>query len=182
MLHEGLKHNYLGMTFDFTVVGRVTITMLEYETDLVRDWFEIEFDQWFDQRFLGRDKFASTPTIITIYFDKGDSARLTKKYSAIYHSYVMRVVYLAKRVKPELSVGVSYMSTQVTKTNENDLRKLDRSIHYVRDHIGAGITLIATGVDKIMEVTAHIDVSFGCHDNGNHTLECVLTVPFLCGL
>ena len=66
------------------------------------------------------------------------------------------------------------MSTQVTKPNENDLRKLDRSIRYVRDHIGAGITLIAKGIGKNVEVTAHIDASFGCHENGkSHTGVCI---------
>jgi hypothetical protein len=169
-LHEGVKHNYLGMTFDFTVAGRVTITMLGYETDLTRDWFNIEFDP---KMVLGRGKFASTPSINNI-FEKGDSPQLSKKNSAIFHSYVMRVAYLAKRVKPELSIAVSYMSTQVTKPNENDLRKLDRSIRYVRDHIGAGITLVAAGVGKSVEVTAHIDASFGCHENGkSHTGICI---------
>jgi hypothetical protein len=169
-LHEGVKQNYLGMTFDFTVEGRVTITMLGYETDLIRDWFEIPLDP---NVVLGREKFASTPAINNI-FDKGDSARLNDQNSAIYHSYVMRVAYLAKRVKPELSVAVSYMSTQVTKPNENDMRKLDRSIRYVRDHVGAGITLIAKGIGKNVEVTAHIDASFGCHENGkSHTGVCI---------
>jgi hypothetical protein len=66
------------------------------------------------------------------------------------------------------------MSTQVTKPNENDLRKLDRSIRYIRDHIGAGITLIAKGIGKVVEVTAHIDASFGCHENGkSHTGVCI---------
>ena len=169
-LHEGVKHNYLGMTFDFSTAGRVTISMLGYENDLVRDWFEIPFDQ---NVLLGREKFASTPAINNI-FDKGESPLLNDKNSGIFHSYVMRVAYLAKRVKPELSVAVSYMSTQVTKPNENDLRKLDRSIRYVRDHVGAGITLIAKGTGKIVEVTAHIDASFGCHENGkSHTGVCI---------
>ena len=97
-------------TFDFTVEGRVTITMLGYETDLTKDWFEIKFDP---KVVLGRDKFALTPAINNI-FDKDDIARLDEKNSAIFHSFVMRLAYLAKRVKPEFSVSVSYMSTQVT--------------------------------------------------------------------
>ena len=169
-LHEGVKHNYLGMTFDFSSVGQVSVTMLGYETDLVNDWFGVEFSS---DLLPGREAFASTPAT-NFVFDKGTGAMLSDKNTAIFHSYVMRVAYLAKRVKPELSVAVSYLSTQVTKPNEDDLRKLDRAIRYVRDHLGAGITLIAAGVGKKIVVTAHIDASFGCHENGkSHTGVCI---------
>ena len=169
-LHEGIKHNYLGMTFDFSSIGRVTVTMLGYETDLVNDWFGLEFDS---HLLPDREAFASTPATNFI-FDKGTGAMLSDKNSVVFHSYVMRVAYLAKRVKPEISVAVSYMSTQVTKPNEDDLRKLDRAIRYVRDHLGSGITLIAAGEGKTVVVTAHIDASFGCHENGkSHTGVCI---------
>jgi hypothetical protein len=169
-LHEGVKHNYLGMTFDFSIIGQVTITMLGYETDLISDWFGIHFD---DKIVPARDKFASDPASMSI-FEKGDSPLLCDKNSAIYHSYVMRVAFLAKRVKPELNVAISYLSTQVTQSSENDLRKLDKAIRYVRDHLGTGITLTAAGKNKNVVVTAHIDASFGCHDDAkSHTGVCI---------
>ena len=168
-LHEGIKHNYLGMTFDFTVKGKVCISMLGYEQDLVRDWGDLDLDLLSG----GRKASAATPASNNI-FDKGDSEMIDGKIAAIFHSYVMRVAYLAKRVKPQLSVSVSYLSTQVTKPNLDDLRKLDRAIRYVRDHIGEGITLTAAGTGKNVIVTGHIDASFGCHENGkSHTGVCV---------
>jgi hypothetical protein len=168
-LHEGIKHNYLGMTFDFSVKGKVDITMLGYEQDLVRDWQELDLDVLSG----GRKASAATPAPNSI-FNKGNSDLLNAKEAAIFHSYVMRVAYLAKRVKPQLSVSVSYLSTQVTKSSLEDLRKLDRAIRYVRDHIGEGITLSAAGTGKNILVTGHIDASFGCHENGkSHTGVCV---------
>jgi hypothetical protein len=178
ILHEGIKHNYLGMTFDFSEAGRVTITMLGYETDLVSDWFAIDFDS---DLVPARDKFTSTPATNAI-FEKGDSPILSDNHSKKFHSYVMRLAFLSKRVKPELNVAVSYLSTQVTKSSVYDLRKLDRAIRYVRDHLGDGITLLANGKCKHIIVTAHIDASFGCHDDGNHTLAYVFHLvkdPFL---
>ena len=73
-------------------------------------------------------------------------------------------------MKPELNVAVSYLSTQVTMPNLDDLKKLDRAIRYIRDHIGEGITLISAGEGKDVHVTGHIDASFGSHENGkSHT-------------
>ena len=42
--HEGVKHNYLGMTFDFSILGQVYISMVGYEADLVKDWFAVDID------------------------------------------------------------------------------------------------------------------------------------------
>ena len=151
-LHEGVKHNYLGMTFDFSSVGKVSITMLGYETDLVADWFSIDFSS---ELIPARDKPASTPAS-NLIFVKGDSPELSAENSAIFHSYVMRLAFLVKRVKPELSVAVSYLSTQVTRSTEHDLRKLDRAIRYVRVHLGYGITLCSTARGKHVVVTAYI--------------------------
>ena len=73
-----------------------------------------------------------------------------------------------------MCVGVSYLSTQVTKPNVDDMRKLDRAVRYVRDHSGEGITLVAEGEGKIVLVKGHIDASFGCHEDGKtHTGVCV---------
>jgi len=170
-LHEGIKHNYLGMTFDFAEKGKVSISMLGYEQDLVRDWEELDLDVLSG----GRKASAATPASNSI-FEKGDSDMLHEKDAAIFHSYVMRVAYLAKRVKPQSSVSVSYLSTQVTKPNVDDLRKLDRAIRYVRDHLGEGITLSAAGTGKDVLVTGHIDASFGCHENGKSNTEVCVTL------
>ena len=82
----------------------------------------------------------------------------------------MRLAYLAKRAKPELSVAVSYLSTQVTKPTKYDMCKLDRCIRYVNENIGAGIRLTAEGTGKSVKLRGFIDASFGCHDDGkSHT-------------
>ena len=166
-LHEGSKHNYLGMTFEYGN-GEVCVTMSGYEQSLVNDWIDINIDL-----LTNRDATAATPAANSI-FEKGDSKLLDQVNAGIFHSYVMRLAYLAKRVKPELSVAISYLSTQVTKPNIDDLKKLDRAIRYVRDHLGQGIRLRSKCKDKGIVVTAHIDASFGCHDNGkSHTGVCV---------
>ena len=169
-LNEGLRQNYLGVTFDYSVKGKVSVTMSGYESDLVNDWKEIKIDCLSARDF---NAPAATPAANNI-FDKGDSEMLEDRDSAIFHSYVMRVAYLSKRVKPEMCVGVSYLSTQVTKPNVDDMRKLDRAVRYVRDHSGEGITLFAEGEGKIVLVKGHIDASFGCHEDGkSHTGVCV---------
>ena len=95
---------------------------------------------------------------------------LDDKMAVIFHSYVMRVAYLTKRVKPQLSVPISYLSTQVTKPNMEDLHKLNRVMCYIKDNVGDGITLSTVIHNKCVKVVTFIDASYGCHDDGkSHT-------------
>ncbi len=44
----------------------------------------------------------------------------------------------------------------------------------MRDHQGDGITLMAAGGERNIQVSAHVDASFGCHENGkSHTGVCI---------
>ena len=159
-LKEGPKHIYLGMTFDYSFPGKVVVTMLGFERDLISECDSNEAK-------------ANTPAQNDV-FDKGDSKSLGAGRAKVYHSYVMKVAYLAKRVKPELSVGISYMMSQVTAPNEADWAKLDRSIRYVRDNIGQGIVLQAAGKGKEVQIDGYIDAAFGCHVDGkSHTGVCI---------
>ena len=72
-LHEFGKHNYLEMTCDFSVIGRVTVTIVGYETGMTFDWFAIDFAS---DLIPARDKCASTPAT-NIIFEKGDSPMLS---------------------------------------------------------------------------------------------------------
>ena len=64
-----MRHNYLGMTFDFSILGQVYITMAGYEAELINDWFAIDIDS---ALLPDREKSAATPAINSI-FDKGES-------------------------------------------------------------------------------------------------------------
>jgi hypothetical protein len=88
----------------------------------------------------------------------------------------MRLAYLAKRVKPEISVPVSYLATQVTMPNESDWRKLDRVIRYVENNLGSGIKLRADIKDKSIVITGYIDAAFGCHDDGKSHTGVLITI------
>jgi hypothetical protein len=159
-LKQGLRHNYLGMTFDYSVPGKVSISMLGYERDMVDEWDTVGAK-------------ANTPAQNDV-FEKGESENLSANRAKLYHSFVMKVAYLAKRAKPELSVGTSYMMSQVTAPNEADWAKLDRSVRYIRDNIGSGIVLEAAGSGKEVMIDGYIDAAFGCHVDGkSHTGVCV---------
>jgi hypothetical protein len=58
-----------------------------------------------------------------------------------FHSYVAKLLYIAKRVKPECLTAVSFLTTRVQAPSEQDHNKLIRVIKYVRYSRDRGITI-----------------------------------------
>ena len=49
-----------------------------------------------------------------------------------FHSFVAKILYLAKRVKPECLTTVAFLATRVNKADEDDIGKLKRLVRYLR--------------------------------------------------
>ena len=63
------------------------------------------------------------PWTESLFKTKSDSKRFTKFKSNNFHSYIMKVMFLAKRGKSYILHGISYLSTRVSEPNEVDWNK-----------------------------------------------------------
>jgi hypothetical protein len=124
---KGKVHNYIGMTFNFSEIGKVSITMAGYVGDLLTSSGVLETKK--------------TPAG-TDLFDIDESSKLLDKTGRLwFHSYVAKLLYIAKRVKPECLTAVSFLTTRVQAPSEQDHNKLIRVIKYVRYSRDRGITI-----------------------------------------
>ena len=84
-----------------------------------------------------------------------------------------KLLYVAKRIRPECLTAVSFLSTRVTKCDEDDVEKLRRLVKYIRKTKDLGLVL-RPGVAGI-SVRLFVDASFGVHADGkSHTGSCVV--------
>ena len=49
-----------------------------------------------------------------------------------FHRNVARIMYLAKRARPDCLAAVSFLATRVQRCTSTDLAKLDRLVRYIR--------------------------------------------------
>ena len=151
-MQRGPKVSYLGMTLDFTVPGKAKCTMEGYVADVLRLC-----------AVTGR---ANTPALENL-FEICDSPPLTTELREEFHSRVAKLLYLAKRVRPDLLVSVSFLATRVRCATEQDHSKLDRVLRYLNTTADLGLTLEVS--DKI-SVLGFVDASYGVHVDGkSHT-------------
>ena len=151
-LVRGPKVSYLGMTLDFSEPGKAKCTMEGYIQDLLRA--------------SGVTGKVNTPALDSL-FEIHESPLLTDVFREEFHSLVAKLLYLAKRVRPDLLVSVSFLSTRVLKPTSQDQSKLDRVLKYLNGTADLGLTL---EVGSSISVIGFIDASYGVHADGkSHT-------------
>ena len=142
-VHEGLVLPYLGMVFDFTRSDKVKISMDKYVEDLLR-LYEVK----------GKAKTPAMPDLLKV---DETSKLLNESEREEFHSRVAKLLYLAKRVRPEILTAVIFLTGRVNCATEQDRDKLNRVLHYLNYYPKLGIGLSTTGTNMIF---SFIDVSF----------------------
>jgi hypothetical protein len=91
-----------------------------------------------------------------------------------FHSHVMKLLYLAKRVRPEILTAVSFLTTRVQTCDIDDMAKLDRVLGYLSHSSGRGIVL---RIGESLTVSAFIDASYGVHTtSGKSHTGCAIVL------
>ena len=151
-VNSGNKHSYLGMSFDFSAPGRATISMEGFTDDLLK--------------YYNVSKKASSPASAHL-FEIRESPRLEPADAKLFHSAVAKLLYLAKRTRPELLTLCSFLASRVTCSTEDDMKKLERGLAYLNADPHLGIAL-EIGADIV--INAYVDAAYGVHaDYKSHT-------------
>ncbi len=156
-VNEGNVVSYLGMSFHLDRQRRqAKVTMDKYIEDVLQIC-----------EVLG---IAMTPALTDLFFIDPESPPLGKDEKEYFHSMVARLLYLAKRVRPDILTAISFLSTRVREPTDQDLGKLGRVCKYLRRTKDKGIILRADG-----SITAYVDASHAVHskDGKSHTGVCV---------
>jgi hypothetical protein len=121
----------------------------------------------------GTTGLAASPAIDQL-FDVRDIARVTEEERARFHSIVAKLLYLAKRTKPECLTAVSFLATRVTRCTADDIGKLTRLLRYIRRTKDRGVVLRPGHLG--ISVRVFVDAAFGVHaDLRSHTGSCIVT-------
>ena len=100
---------------------------------------------------------------------------MNKQFQAEFHSLVMKLFYLAKRVRPDIMVALQFLTTRVLQPDFDDWKKLERCLKYLNGTRDLGIVMEATG-DLNSFVVAHIDASYGVHRDGKSQSACTVSL------
>lgn len=149
VVHRGKKHSYLGMMFDFTKDRYVTITMEPVIQKLIDE--------------VGVTTTSRSPAGAGVFNVDEKSKKLSKSKREKFHSVTQSLLYVGKRVRWEILLPVSFLTTRVQSPDEDDWRKLLRVVAYLKGTVKLGLRL---GGTRPIAVKATIDASYGVHASG----------------
>ena len=111
--------------------------------------------------------FAATPALENLFEIDGASPLLSEDDKEHFHSVVAKLLFLAKRARPDLLTAVTFLTTRVSAATEEDDVKLGRILKYLNSTADLGMILEGDGA---MRVVAYVDASYAVHsDYKSHT-------------
>ena len=151
----GDKHTFLGMNIKFNENGTVTIDMQDYVKETLKD---------FPDKLR---KTAASPARPDLFYVDNASPLLTQESSDIFHSIVMKLMWISQRCRLDITTAIAFLSTRVSKSTEQDWLKLKLVLEFLNGTFSDVLTL---GAESLTELLNFADVSFAVHpDMRSHT-------------
>ena len=147
---RGKKHEYLAILLDYSNKGNLKIDMKAYIQDVVETLLE------------SLSENVKCPWTSRLFNKCNDNKQLNQQKQEIFHTYVMKCMFLAKRGRRDVLAGVSVLSTRVLTPNQDNWNKLTRLRSYLKSRINIVLLLEA---DNVQELKWYIDASFGTHSD-----------------
>ena len=155
-VHKELVLDYLGTDMDYSIPGEVTLSMKKMVIQTIEEFEKIEK--------LGCP--ISTPALDGLFQVKEDAEALSPEKKKAFHSLVARILYMAKRARPDLLTAVSFLTTRVLFSTEEDWEKLKRLVRYMSGTREMKLRIAS----KNLKIEAYIDASYATHqDRKSHT-------------
>jgi hypothetical protein len=120
-----------------------------------------EFEQSTEGQVL---KIVSTPATDNLYRirQEKDTTLLSKEKSNHFHSNLAKLLFLAKRGRPDILLAILFLTTRVKAPDEDDWKKLLRVLGYLKGTLDFELTISCNSLDKL---TWYIDGSYAIHED-----------------
>jgi hypothetical protein len=151
---RGKEHEFLGMKINFNEDRTVRISnMSSYVEEAIKQ---------FPETILKR---ASTPANKNLFIIDEDSAVLQQ--SKVEISIVAKLLYISKRGRPDIQLGVAFLCTRVSCATQQDWEKLRRVLQYLYGTVDDDLIV---GADALTTMYTWVDAAYGVHsDMKSHT-------------
>ena len=150
------------MTFDYSILGKVKISMANYIRDVLEGCADITGKS---DSPAHSNLFTVRATLINPFLGDRDRER--------FRSIAAQLLYLSKRVRPDLLVAVSFLTKRVLGPQQDDWNKLKRAIQYLRKTCHMGMVLEG---GETVSILAYVDASYGVHPEMKSHTGCVIGI------
>ena len=78
------------------------------------------------------NRLATTPAADHLFKVRDNAPKLNKENAELFHKVVAQLLFMAQRGRPNLRTAISFLTKRVQMPDEDDYKKLVRTIKYIR--------------------------------------------------
>ena len=109
-------HEYLGITIDYSIAGKMVFTMFDYLEDVIVEAA--------DDLNNSRSYYPGNDQLMKVDYN---SPSLSTKNAEFFHQHVARLLFASKRARPDIQVCVAFLCTRVKSPNKQNLQEIRQS-------------------------------------------------------
>jgi hypothetical protein len=150
--HRGKVHDYLGMIFDFSLKGKVVVTMKEYIKSIIKD---------FPEEIIGTKVSPAADHLLTVR-DPSLAKVLPEEQARAFHRTSAQILFLSARARRDIQPVTAFLTTRVTSPDEDDWGKAKRVLGYLKGTLNMPLILSA---DSLTLSRWWVDAAYAVHDD-----------------
>jgi len=155
-VHEGDEYDYLGMIMTHNRENKsVRINMEKYIEGVIDVFLMDEPDE--------PVKIVATSVTNNLFKVRNNGGiKLSKAHAGTFHATVAKLLFVAKRARPDILLAVSFLTTRVKEPDSDDWKKWIRVLGYLKGTMELCLTIVCENIQKL---TWYIDGSYATHDD-----------------
>ena len=138
------------MDLDWSEKGKLKIGVIQYNKDTVNMWPE------------ALDKKVNTPAGKHILKINPDCPKLDEKRARLFHTLKAINLLSRKRSRGDILMATAFHTTRVKAPDKDNLKKIGRTLQYMKDMPNAVLTLSA---NNIQVIKWWVDGSYACNED-----------------
>ena len=153
---SGTSFDFLGMDVTIRKDRKVEISMKKQIEEAI---------DWFGETISNKPVTPANKNLLSV---NNDATPLNERKQDIFHSIVAKLLYIAKRGRPDIETTVSFLCTRVARSTIEDWFKLKRVLGFLQHTINDKRII---GASTLQELYTWIDAAYGVHnlDFRSHT-------------
>ena len=151
----------VGKNFDFLGMGITIKEDKHIQIEMKDQLFEAieSYESWDGKEVT---EIVTSPAQRHLRLANNECPKLSGKQRELFHTVVAKLLYIMKRARPDLETSIGHLCTRVTKSDEDDWKKLRRIIAWIKCTIEDKRIIGAT---SLCEIFTWIDAAYAVHDD-----------------
>ena len=131
------KHTYVRINFDFKPDGTVDVEMKDYPKECIKEFPD------------DISNVVTTPAALHLFKVDDKTNKLSVDKMEIFHRIVAKLLFACKRARPNIQTAVAFLTTRVSKSDDDDWKKLKQCLQFLQSTINLCLTLSAENMTII---------------------------------